>query len=132
MAGPTILVAAAVIERDGSYLVTRRQPGVHLAGHWEFPGGKCDPGEPLGACLGRELREELDVSVAVGAELLMTQHQYPDRCVELHFIRCDLKEEPRAQLDQEMRWVPGAELKTLSFPPADAELIEVLTRTAAP
>jgi 8-oxo-dGTP diphosphatase len=132
MAAPTILVAAAVIERDGSYLVTRRPPGVHLAGHWEFPGGKCDLGEPLSACLVRELREELGASVAVGAELLMTQHQYPDRCVELHFIRCDLNEEPRPQLGQEMRWVPGAELRTLPFPPADAELIEVLTRTAAP
>jgi 8-oxo-dGTP diphosphatase len=132
MVGPTILVAAAVIERDGSYLVTRRQPGVHLAGHWEFPGGKCDPGERLDACLARELREELDVSVAVGNELLMTRHQYPDRCVELHFIRCDLTAEPRPQLGQDMRWVPVAELKTLPFPPADAELIEILTRTATP
>jgi 8-oxo-dGTP diphosphatase len=126
MVGPTILVAAAVIERDGSYLVTKRQPGVHLAGHWEFPGGKCDPGEPLSACLARELREELDVSVVVGAELLMTQHQYPDRCVELHFIRCELHGEPRPQLGQDMRWVPSTELKTLPFPPADAELIRIL------
>ena len=55
----TIVVAAAVIERGGQFLVTRRQPGTHLAGHWEFPGGKCEPGETLAACLARELREEL-------------------------------------------------------------------------
>ena len=55
----TLVVAAAIVERDGRYLVTRRQQGVHLAGHWEFPGGKCDPGETLAGCLARELREEL-------------------------------------------------------------------------
>ena len=50
-----------MIERDGRFLITRRQPGVHLDGHWEFPGGKCEPGETLHDCLSRELREELDV-----------------------------------------------------------------------
>ena len=59
-----IVVAAAVIERDGRFLVTRRQAGVHLEGYWEFPGGKCEPGETLDACLARELREELDVDGA--------------------------------------------------------------------
>ena len=55
----TIVVAAAVVERDGQFFVTRRQAGAHLEGYWEFPGGKCDPGEPLAACLIREIREEL-------------------------------------------------------------------------
>ena len=60
---PTIVVTAAVIERDGAFLVARRQNGVHLAGYWEFPGGKCDPDESLTACLVRELREELGLVV---------------------------------------------------------------------
>ena len=83
-----IVVTAAVIERDGGFLVTRRQTGVHLEGYWEFPGGKCEPGETYAACLARELREELDVGVTVGEELFATTHAYPDRAVELHFLRC--------------------------------------------
>ncbi len=46
-----IVVAAAIIERDGCFLVTKRQTGVHLEGYWEFPGGKCEPGETIVACL---------------------------------------------------------------------------------
>ncbi len=61
-----LVVTAAVIERGGRYLVTRRQKGVHLEGLWEFPGGKCDAGESLADCLRRELREELGVDAAVG------------------------------------------------------------------
>lgn len=123
----TIVVAAAVIERGGRYLITRRQPGVHLAGRWEFPGGKCEPDETLHACLRRELREELNVDVMVGDVLLTTTHEYSERRVELHFIRCRLEGEPAPQLGQEMRWTPRAELNPLEFPPADAELIRILT-----
>jgi 8-oxo-dGTP diphosphatase len=123
---PTIVVTAAVVEQDGCFLVTRRQQGVHLEGFWEFPGGKCDAPESLGACLARELREELDVDARVGDEVFTTTHAYPDRRVELHFMRCDLFGEPRPQLGQEMRWVPRAELSSLEFPPADAELIQFL------
>ena len=91
----TIVVTAAVIDRDGRFLVTRRQQGVHLEGYWEFPGGKCDAGEPLDACLARELREELDVEAHVGEEMFVTTHAYADRSVELHFFRCELRGEPR-------------------------------------
>ena len=100
---------------------------MHLEGYWEFPGGKCDAGEALDACLARELREELDVEARVGDEVFTTTHAYPDRVVELHFFRCELLGEPRPQLGQEMRWVRRDELATLEFPPADAELIRLLT-----
>ena len=83
-----IVVAAAVIERDGCFLVTKRQAGVHLEGYWEFPGGKCEPGETIAACVARELREELDVDAQVGEEVFTTAHVYPDRAVELHFLNC--------------------------------------------
>jgi 8-oxo-dGTP diphosphatase len=125
----SIVVTAAVIERDHRFLVTRRQKGVHLEGYWEFPGGKCDAGETLDACLARELREELDVEARIGDEVFTTTHAYPDRRVALHFLRCELNGEPRPQLGQEMRWVSRDELATLEFPPADAELIQQLTRT---
>ena len=125
----TIVVAAAVIERNGRFLVTRRQPGVHLEGHWEFPGGKCEPGETLSRCVARELGEELSVSVRVGAEVLVTAHDYPDRRVELHFLRCEIEGDPAPQLGQDMCWATPKELAALDFAPADAELIRLLARS---
>ena len=122
----TIVVAAAVIEREGAFLVTRRQKGVHLEGYWEFPGGKRDAGESLEACLARELREELDVSSQVGGELFTTTHAYPDRSVELHFFACAIEGVPSPQNGQELRWVSRSDLPSLAFPPADAELIQRL------
>jgi 8-oxo-dGTP diphosphatase len=124
---PTLVVTAAVIERDGAFLITRRQKGVHLAGYWEFPGGKCDPDESLTACMVRELREELAVDADPGDEIFTTTHAYPDRLVELHFLRCELRGTPVPQQGQELRWVAREELAALDFPPADAELIRMLT-----
>ena len=121
-----IVVAAAVIERDGRLLVTRRLDGTHLAGLWEFPGGKQEPGETLEDALVRELGEELDVRARVGDRILMTAHDYPARCVELHFFACRIDGEPRAVHGQDMRWVTRPELESLEFPQADAELIALL------
>jgi 8-oxo-dGTP diphosphatase len=123
---PRIVVTAAVIRRRDAFLVTRRQSGVHLEGYWEFPGGKCDVGESLPDCLEREIREELDVSIRAGREVLATEHAYPERVVELHFLECELLGEPRPMLGQEIRWVPRADLRSLAFPPADDELIDLL------
>ena len=125
-----MIVVAAVIEANEQFLLTRRQAGVHLAGMWEFPGGKIDRDEPHAAALRRELREELDVEVDVGERMYRTVHAYDDRTVELHFYRCGLKGEPRPLLGQQMRWVPRGELATLGFPPADTELIQMLTKAA--
>src|SRR5689334_9888039 len=123
----TIIVAAALVERDGCFLVTRRQRGVHLEGYWEFPGGKCEPGESLADCLRRELREELDADAAVDQEIFTVTHHYPERSVELHFLSCRLLSEPRPLLGQDMRWVQRSALTSLQFPPADDELIARLT-----
>ena len=123
-----IVVCAAIIEGDARYLVTRRQAGVHLEGYWEFPGGKCEPGETLAICLARELQEELGVGADVGEEVLATRYAYPDRVVELHFLRSRVIGEPLPQVGQELRWVALDELPRLAFPPADAELIQMLTR----
>ena len=124
---PTVIVLAAVIERDGRILVTRRLRDTHLAGLWEFPGGKCDPGESHEACLLRELIEELGVSARVGDEILVTEHAYPERTVRLHFRRCEIDDDPRPLLGQEMQWVARTDLRTLEFPEADARLIAILT-----
>jgi 8-oxo-dGTP diphosphatase len=121
-----IVVAAAVVERDSHYLVTRRLRGTHLEGFWEFPGGKCETGETHVECLVREIREELGCAVRVGEKLLSVAHDYPERTVELHFFRCDLGADPRPLLGQEIRWISRVELRELAFPPADVELIRLL------
>ena len=122
------IVVAAVIEEHDRFFLTRRQAGVHLAGMWEFPGGKIDPGETHHDALRREIREELDVDVVVGDLVLHTEHAYADRTVALSFYRCTLTGTPTPQLGQEMRWVARGELASLGLPPADKELIELLTR----
>jgi 8-oxo-dGTP diphosphatase len=121
-----LVVTAAVVERDGRFLITRRQDGVHLEGYWEFPGGKLEPGESHADGLRREMREELDADVVVGAKILAVSHAYDDRTVELHFYQCDLAGQPVPRLGQEMRWVTRGEMRALRFPPADEALIAQL------
>ena len=124
----TIVVVAAVVEEHDAFLVTRRPDGVHLAGLWEFPGGKIDPAESHAEALRREMREELDTDVDVGELVFETVHAYPERTVVLFFYRCVLKQRPRPLLGQDMQWIKRSELATLGFPPADEELIRKLQR----
>jgi 8-oxo-dGTP diphosphatase len=123
-----LIVSAAVIEHNERFLVARRPAGVHLEGLWEFPGGKCEQGESIEACLERELKEELGVDARIGAPLLLTRHAYADREVELHFLRCELVGDPQPRLGQELAWVERRQLAMLPFPPADRELIDLLIR----
>ena len=129
MTAAPITVVAAIIERDGAFLVARRLKGTHLAGLWEFPGGKCESGETHVECLQRELREELGVEARVGPEVLATEHVYPERTVRLHFRACQIEGAPQPLLGQQIQWVQGDSLRALEFPAADAELIEMLVRT---
>jgi 8-oxo-dGTP diphosphatase len=124
----TIVVTAAVIERGDRVLVTRRLKGTHLEGFWEFPGGKCEPGESLEACLRRELQEELALDAIIGGELLSTTHTYPDRKVELHFFSAVIAADPVAQIGQQMQWVRRQDLAALNLPPADDELVALLQK----
>ena len=121
-------VVAAVIERDSRYLITRRLEGTHLAGLWEFPGGKLLPGERPEDALRRELREELGVEAAVGELMETVDWTYPEKSVRLLFFRCALAGEPAPLEGQEMRWVAAADLPTYGFPEADATLITRLSR----
>ena len=121
-----IVVVAAVIERNGRFLVARRLAGTHLAGYWEFPGGKVAVGETQEEALRRELSEELNTDIANARRIFCTAHTYPERIVELHFYRGEITGEPHPVLGQELRWITREEFEGLNFPPADAELIDGL------
>jgi 8-oxo-dGTP diphosphatase len=124
----SITVVAAVIERDGRILITRRRAGAHLGGLWEFPGGKVEAGESLEEALQREIREELGLDISVEAAIDSVAWQYPDKRVSIVFFRCVARGEPRPLEGQEMMWVAASDLGSYEFPPADAELIARLSR----
>jgi 8-oxo-dGTP diphosphatase len=121
----TVEVVAALIQDErGRYLITRRRGGSHLAGMWEFPGGKREPGESLEEALRRELIEELSATFSVGEKVETVSWQYPERTVVLHFYRCRFESGTIEPLEQQaMEWVEPARLADLEFPPADRELI---------
>jgi mutator protein MutT len=121
-----IVVVAAVVERDGRFLVARRLEGTHLAGFWEFPGGKVHDGEAKETALAREIAEELSCGISHVRAIFHTAHAYPERTVELSFYRAELRGAARAALGQELRWITREEFASLEFPPADAELIAAL------
>lgn len=123
-----VVVAAAVVEVSGAYLLARRGEHTHLAGKWEFPGGKCEAGETLDECLRRELLEELGARVQVGREIHVATHAYPEKTVELHFFACTLVGDVHPRLGQELAWVARDRLRTLEFPEADQDLIELLSQ----
>lgn len=122
-----LIVTAAVIERDGHFFMTRRLNGTHLAGMWEFPGGKCGADESLVESLERELLEELGSRSTIGEEIFTVEHAYPERTIRLHFFAATLLDEPKPLLGQEMRWVSRNELRELQLPEADRGLVERLT-----
>ena len=122
-----IVVVAAIIEREGRFLVTLRPDGTHLAGHWEFPGGKVHHSETPAEALRREVFEELDCVVEVGELAHSVTHAYPEKTVQLFFYRCALDGEPKPIIGQQMQWVGKSELSQLPFPEADRALIKLLS-----
>ncbi|HAM73865.1 MAG TPA: 8-oxo-dGTP diphosphatase MutT [Verrucomicrobiales bacterium] len=124
---PVIEVAAGLVFREGRLLISRRPEGAHLAGMWEFPGGKLEPGESHQDCLARELLEELGIEVSVGELIEEIVHVYPEKTVRLRFFRCGLAaNEPRPIGCAAVEWIGAEELDSYVFPPADARLLERL------
>jgi 8-oxo-dGTP diphosphatase len=122
-----IEVAAGLVYCEGRYLIARRNPDVHLAGFWEFPGGKREPGETLETCLRRELFEEVGIRIGVPIPFQVVRHEYPEKTVQLHFFRCQIKAGHAMPIDcAEIRWVFPHELDDFEFPPADRPIIEAL------
>ena len=133
MAAPIpIEVALALVWREGRLLVTRRPPGVHLAGYWEFPGGKLRPGEAPERAAEREVREEVGIGCRARARRATIRHTYPERVVVLHPVDCDwLEGEAVLRGVSAAEWVALERLADYEFPPANAELIASL-RAATP
>ena len=122
-----IEVAAGLLFRESRLLITQRPAGGHLAGLWEFPGGKRELGESMPQCLQRELVEELGITVTVGQCVETLTHAYPDKTVRLDFFLCELAEGIPTGLDgQELAWATVDDLDTYEFPAADARLLDRL------
>ncbi|MGZ4963781.1 MAG: 8-oxo-dGTP diphosphatase MutT [Limisphaerales bacterium] len=120
-------VSAALLFHRGKLLITQRPTGTHLAGLWEFPGGKRESGETFEQCLQRELREELGIETSVHELIEEIVHEYPERTVHLKFFRCELTSgEPRPIHCDALAWISRDELSDYQFPAADARLLEHL------
>jgi mutator protein MutT len=128
---PHVHVTAGLIWREGKVLITRRPQGSHLAGYWEFPGGKQEEGETLTACLEREIMEELAVRVKVTEHLLQIDHEYTEKSISLHLFQCsDPAGEPQAIGCDDMKWVDPGDLDLYKLPPPDIRIIPFLKNLA--
>jgi len=122
-------VAGALIDEQGRVLIAARPPGKHMAGRWEFPGGKIADGESPQAALHRELREELGIEVHQCRLEMSLVHAYPDREVELLFHVVEAWSGTPASLDgQALRWVPLERLDREDILEADLPFIHALQR----
>jgi 8-oxo-dGTP diphosphatase len=115
----------------GRVLLTQRKQGTHLAGAWEFPGGKIEPGEDPRVALTRELREEVGIEAAVTEIIDVTFYRYPEKSVLLLFFkveRAPSSPEPRAIDVADVRWAWSDELRDELFPPADVAVLAKVRR----
>jgi 8-oxo-dGTP diphosphatase len=119
---------AAVIERDGKYLITQRRSTAVLPGLWEFPGGKVEPGESDEAALRRELRERVGVDVEVKGRMAHRLHRYDGYSVELNLYQTNILagQEPQALRVASARWVASSEFENYPFPAADQATMDLL------
>lgn len=126
-----LVVAAALYDGEGRVLIAQRPAGKHLAGRWEFPGGKVSPGESEGAALARELREELGIEVLASRPFMRLTHSYPDRSVELSLWIVERFAGTARGLDaQALRWVAPADLEHQGLLEADRPFVEALVELA--
>ena len=125
-----LVAACALIDADGRVLLAQRPSGKSMAGLWEFPGGKVDPGESPEASLIRELNEELGIVVQESclAPLSFASHRYADFHLLMPLYMCRRWDGiVRAREAQQLAWVRPGRLRAYPMPPADAPLIAHLT-----
>ena len=124
---PKIRVVAAVIERDGHYLITQRRPSAIMPLLWEFPGGRVEGGETDAVALARELADRMGIAVRVGDELMSLVKEYDGYVIDFHVYLCQLlSDEISKLLINDYRWVTSDEMDQFPFPAADQETVEAL------
>lgn len=122
-------VALAIVLRDRRILLARRPQGSHLAGLWEFPGGKIEPGEEPAAAALRELREETGLTGGRTERLARTNHSYDDRHIDLWaYLVTRTRGRPVHHAGQELRWVAPADLAAVQMPAANQLVLAALSR----
>lgn len=126
-----IEVVGAAILCEGRVLVARRGEGQALAGQWEFPGGKIEPGESPEQALIREIGEELGCEIKIGARVTTTTHTYDFATIRLatYYARL-VRGTPTATEHSELRWVKVAEMTTLAWAPADVPAVKSIVANA--
>ena len=128
-----IEVTAAVVIIDGKVLMTTRPEGKHLAGYWEFPGGKLRENEDMNSCIKREMKEELGVDIIPFDVLYTIEHHYPEKSVRITFFRAEPEDvstfKPFPHENQQIGFFKFSELKNLKIVPADKPVIEELRIT---
>jgi 8-oxo-dGTP diphosphatase len=123
---PRVEIAVAVVEDEGRFLIGLRGGDAPLAGLWEFPGGKIQPGESPEDAAVRECLEETGLLARVTGRYPEASHDYEHARVRLHFFACASVEQ-QGPLPERFRWAPAAELSQFAFPPANAGLLLRLT-----
>ena len=124
---PVEVVAGVLQDARGRILLARRTEGRDLAGLWEFPGGKREPGETPEAALARELHEELGIDVAIGEPVACIRHRYPHKRLQLDVRRiASWRGTPKGHEGQALAWVPQHKLATYSMPTADRPVVAAL------
>jgi 8-oxo-dGTP diphosphatase len=128
-----LVVAAAILDSSGKVLIAERPAGKHMAGRWEFPGGKVAAGESEEAALARELAEELGIEVIGACPMMRLRHRYPDRTVELSMWVVErYRGEPQSLDGQRLKWVPRAQLGQEDILEADRPFVAALVQWPLP
>lgn len=126
------VVAGVIRDARGRILLARRTEGRDLAGLWEFPGGKIEPGETAEHALARELREELGIEAIVGGLLIDVQMPHPDKQLRLDVYEIrSYAGTPSGMEGQALAWAPPRKLADYPMPPADAPAVALLMREPA-
>lgn len=121
------VIAGVLRNERGQVLLAQRRANTHLAGHWEFPGGKLETGETRADGLRRELHEELGVDVRVARPLIQVSHDYPEKCVLLDIWQVTAFDgEPHGREGQSLQWVDVDRLAEYPLPAADLPVVAAL------
>jgi 8-oxo-dGTP diphosphatase len=126
-----IAVGLGLVRRGDRFLVRQRPEGTVYARYWEFPGGKCEPGETPAQATVRECLEEIGLSVVAGPLRHVRTHRYPHGLVELFFYDCTTRDPDAEPAEGSgFQWVPADQLASLRFPEANEAVLEELAREA--